>query len=119
MVGDACLSHPRDYGGDMVIEAMYSIRVVGSIALCLLDVVFLGAEELMLLEYLPPGDCTPTLACHFEVLLPTIDLEESPTRTTLSSYVITRMKLLCANIPFPLFLIHTSMFLLAMCLHQT
>lgn len=103
----------------MVVKPMYSVRIVSSIALCLLDVVFLGAEKLMLLGRLPLGDCTLILTCHFEVFLPAVDLKESLTRTVLSPDLVTRMELFRTNIPSPLLLIHPSMFLLAMFPHQT
>lgn len=103
----------------MVVEFMYSIGIVSSIALCLLDVFFLGAEEVMLLGCLSLGHCTSILACYFEVLLPAVKFEESLTRTILSPDPVLRMNLFRANIPSTLLLIHPSMLLLAMFPHQT
>jgi hypothetical protein len=46
MVGNACLSQPWDNGRNMVVEPAYSIGIIVSIMLCLLDVAFLSVEEL-------------------------------------------------------------------------
>jgi hypothetical protein len=52
MVDNACLSQPWDNGGNMVVEPVYSISIVVSITLCLLDVAFSGVEELFYSNFL-------------------------------------------------------------------
>jgi hypothetical protein len=51
MIGNACLSQPRNYSRDMVVEPAHSVSVLGSITFCLLDVSFLGVEELFYLIF--------------------------------------------------------------------
>jgi hypothetical protein len=48
MVDDPCLSQLRDYGRDMVVEPMYSLSILSSIALYLLDIVRLFTKEICL-----------------------------------------------------------------------
>lgn len=68
MVGNACLSQAQDNGGNVVVEPVYSIGIVVSIMLCLLDAAFLGIEELFHSTFLLHSAfhiCTG----HFQVLI--------------------------------------------------
>ena len=75
MIRDARLSKPRDYGGDMVVEAVDSISIFGGVMLCLSHIVFLSAEEVV------PYFCstltaTPNvLTGDFEIFLPSRNFE--------------------------------------------
>ena len=53
MIGNACLSQPRNNGRDMVVEPMHSIRILGRVVFRLLDVIFLGVEELFYSSFSP------------------------------------------------------------------
>jgi hypothetical protein len=81
VVGNACLSQLRNHIGDMVVEPVHSIGIFIGITLCLLDVVVLGAEELMLQGPLPLRIHYSVLICYLEILLLAVDLEESLTIT--------------------------------------
>jgi hypothetical protein len=49
MVGNICLSQPRDHGRDMVVESEDLFSIVGSVKFCLLSVILLYTEELLYL----------------------------------------------------------------------
>lgn len=91
MVSDTCLSQPRNHGGDMVLESVYSIRIVSGIALCLLDIVLLGAEKLMLLGKLSLCISFSSLRRYFEISLPCSNFEESLASVILCPDLVPRM----------------------------
>jgi hypothetical protein len=53
MIGNACLSQPKNHSRDMLIEPVHSISILGSISLCLLDSILLGMEELFYSTFPP------------------------------------------------------------------
>jgi hypothetical protein len=103
----------------MVVEAMHSISVLGSITFCLLDVVSLCLEEIMLLGHLPPKIYYCVLASYFEISLPNPDFEESLIGMVLRPDFITRMGLFRSGIASALLRIHPTVPLFAMLLYST
>jgi hypothetical protein len=119
MIGNACLSQPKNHSRDMVVEPVHSIGIVVGITLCLLNVVLLGAEELMLPGRLPLRIRYLVLICYLEILLPAVDLEESLTSTVECPNLIPYMESFRTDIASTLLLVRPSMFLLAVLSHQT
>jgi hypothetical protein len=77
MIGNACLSQPRNHRRDMVVEPMHSVSVLGSITFCLLDVVGLCLEKVILLRCLPLSILCCILTGYFKIPLPLSDFEKS------------------------------------------
>lgn len=88
MVGNACFLQPRDYGGDVVIEAMYSISIISGITLRLLDIVFLCSGEVVLLGCLRPISPSRRLLCYREIFLLCCHLEQPLTCVVLRPYPV-------------------------------
>jgi CRP-like cAMP-binding protein len=103
----------------MVVEAIHSISVLGSITFCLLDVVSLYLEEIMLLGYLPPKICYYILASYFEISLLNPDFEESLIGIVLRPDFITRIGLFRSGIASALLRIHLTVPLFAMLPYST
>ena len=82
MIGNACLSQPRNNGRDMVVEPVHSIRILGRIVFRLLDVIFLGVEELFY-SIFSPHAAFQIYAGHFEISLPAGGFEKSLTSVVL------------------------------------
>jgi hypothetical protein len=118
MVGNACLSQPRNNGRDMVVETMYSISILRSIVLCLSDVVFLQAKKVVLLICLLLLTTPYVLASNFEVSLPGRDFEESLARMVLGPDLILGMDLFFPRVAPTFLLIHPLMVLLTVFLHS-
>jgi hypothetical protein len=106
-------------GGPEVVEPVYSIGIVVGITLCLLNVVLLGAEELMLPGRLPLRIRYLVLICYLEILLPAVDLEESLTSTVGCPNLVPCMESFRTDIASSLLLVRPYMFLLAVLSHQT
>jgi hypothetical protein len=77
MIGNACLSQLRNHSRDMVVEPVHSVSVLGSITLCLLDVVGLCLEKVIFLRCLPLAILCCILTGYFKILLPLSDFEKS------------------------------------------
>lgn len=118
MVGDTSLSQPRDHGGDMVVKSMYSIRVASSIALCLSDVIFLAAKEVVLPGCLSLVAPLCILSCHFEISLPRRNLEHPLTGVILCPNFVACMGLFQSGITATLLLIDPTMSSPAMLPHS-
>jgi hypothetical protein len=61
----------------MVIESVYSVSVLGSIAFCLLDVISLCLEKVIFLRCLPLAILCYILTDYFKIPLPLSDFEKS------------------------------------------
>jgi hypothetical protein len=66
----------------MVVESMHSIRILGRIVFRLLDVIFLGVEELFY-SIFSPYAAFHFYAGHFEISLPARGFEKSPASVVL------------------------------------
>jgi hypothetical protein len=119
MIGNACLSQLRNHSRDIVVEPVHSISIVVGITLCLLDVVLLGAEELMLPGRLPLRIRYLVLICYLEILLPAVDLKESLTTTVGCPNLIPCIESFRTDIASTLLLVCPSIFLLVVLSHQT
>jgi hypothetical protein len=61
----------------MVVEPIYSVSVLSSIILCLLDVISLYLEKVIFLRCLPLAILYYILIGYFKILLPLSDFEKS------------------------------------------
>jgi hypothetical protein len=61
----------------LVVEPVHSVSVLGSIILCLLDVVSLCLEKVIFLRYLPLAILYYILTGYFKIPLPLSDFEKS------------------------------------------
>jgi hypothetical protein len=102
----------------MVVEAIYSISVLGSIIFCLLDVVSLYLEEIILLGYLPPKIYYYILVSYFEISLLNPDFKELLIGIVLRPDFITRIGLFRLGIASALLRIYLTIPLFVMLLYS-
>lgn len=88
MVGNACFSQLRDYGGDVAIEPMYSISIISGITLRLLDIVILCSGEVVLLRCLRSISPSRRLLCYREIFLLCYHLKQPLTCVVLCPYPV-------------------------------
>jgi hypothetical protein len=77
MIGNTYLSQPRNYSRDIVVEPVHSVSVLGSITLCLLDVISLCLEKVIFLQCLLLAILCYILIGYFKILLLLSDFEKS------------------------------------------
>jgi hypothetical protein len=118
MVGNARLSQPRNYGGDMVLESVHPIGIVSSITLCLSDIVFLRAKEILFSVCSSWVVILNGLASDFEVFLLSRDFKESLAGMVLSPDLVMCIELFYPRVASALLLIRLLMFLLTVLLHS-
>jgi hypothetical protein len=118
MVGDTRLSQPRDHGGDMVVKTVYSVRIVGSITLRLLDIVFLRAEEFVFCLCLTDGNTPSALTSYLEVSLPSGSFKDPLASMMLCPDLVRCVALFRSRITSTLLSVHLLMFLFTVFLHS-
>jgi hypothetical protein len=118
MVGNARLSQLRNYGRDMVLKPVHLIGIVSSIMLCLSDIMFLRAKEIIFSVCSLWVIILNGLASDFEVFLLSRDFKESLAGVVLSPDLVMCIELFYPRVASTLLLIRLLMFLLTVLLHS-
>jgi hypothetical protein len=102
----------------MVLESVHPIGIVSSITLCLSDIVFLRAKEILFSVYSSWVVILNGLVSDFEVFLLSRDFKESLAGMVLSPDLIMCIELFYPRVASALLLIRLLMFLLTVLLHS-
>ena len=102
----------------MVVKTVYSVRIVGSITLRLLDIVFLRAEELVFCLCLTDGNTPSALTSYLEVSLLSRSFKDPLVSIILYLDLIRYIALFRSRITSTLLSVHPLMFLFIVFLHS-